>query len=243
MPQTFAALSAGDQGASQPQGELFLAVWDPVNQISYTRDLGVDVLTSDFTTPLSFAADSLFTSTFAVSNFADLRYSVVGSNNDLVNEFVLGIWTTSADDVLSIAADLNFTGLNTMAQNTADYVIGVNEASGSTDFSVDVSSVITDVDSPGFYGNEFTFNETFGSVVSFQSGAAIGESMAFFNLFASAATGGNVAIEQFADGATPFVWTLGLDGTLSYAPVPVPAAVWLFGSALAAFLGLRRRAS
>lgn len=239
-----AALSAGSQSDGDPQGELFLSVWDPVNQISYTRDLGVDVLDTDFTsTPLSFAADSLFSTTFAVSNFSDLRYSVVGANNDLVNAVVLGIWTTSTDDVIAGGDGLSFSAMNTMAQNIRNYTIGVNEAAGSSDFSADISSVITEVADPGYYGNEFTFDETFGSITSFQSGAAIGESMAFYSLIISADTGGELEINQLADGTTPFVWTLGLDGTLSYAPVPVPAAVWLFGSALAAFLGLRRRAS
>lgn len=241
---TFAALSAGSQSDGEPEGELFLAVWDPVNQISYTRDLGVDVLSTDFSsTPLSFAADSLFTTTFAVSNFSDLRYSVVGVNNDLVNAVVLGVWTTSLDDVVAGGAGLSFSAINTMTQNIRNYSIGVNEDVGSSDFTADLSTVITDVMDPGYYGNEFTFDETFGSITTFRSGAAIGESMAFYSLIISNETGGALEINQLADGGTPFAWTLGLDGTLSYAPVPIPAAVWLFGSALAAFLGLRRRAS
>jgi len=243
-PAALAALSAGSQSDGEPEGELFLAVWDPVNQISYTRDLGVDVLSTDFSsTPLSFAADALFTSTFAVSNFSDLRYSVVGVNNDLVNAVVLGVWTTSLDDVVTGGAGLSFSAINTMTQNIRNYAIGVNEGANSSDFSVDVSTVINDVMDPGYYPNEFTFDETFGSITTFRSGAAIGESMAFYSLIISNETGGSLEINQLADDATPFVWTLGLDGTLSYAPVPVPAAVWLFGSALAAFLGLRRRAS
>lgn len=238
-----AAISAGSQNAGQPEGELFLAVWDPVNQISYTRDLGVDVLATDFSsTPLSFAADSLFTTTFAASNSTDLRYSIVGVNNDLVNAAVLGVWTTSNSDVVDITLN-EFAALSTMHQNIFDYTIGVNEAAGSSDLGVDLSSVIFDTTSPGYYGNEFTFDETLGSIASFTTGAAVGEAIAFYSLVISNETGGQLAVNQFADGANPFVWTLGLDGDLSYAPVPIPAAVWLFGSALLAFRGLRRSAS
>lgn len=238
-----AAISAGSQGNGQPQGELFLAVWDPVNQISYTRDLGVDVLDTDFSsTPLSFAADSLFATTFAVSNFSDLRYSIVGANNDLVDASVLGIWTTSNSDVVDITLN-EFSALSTMTQNIFDYTIGVNESAETTDLGEDISSVITDTSSSGYYGNEFTFNETLGSLASFTTGAAVGEAIAFYSLVISNDTGGQLAVTQFADGSNPYVWTLGLDGDLSYAPVPVPAAVWLFGSALLGFLGLRRRAS
>ena len=54
-----AGISAGIQGQGQPAGELFLAVWDPVNQISYTRDLGINVLSTDFSSAsFNFAADA-----------------------------------------------------------------------------------------------------------------------------------------------------------------------------------------
>lgn len=45
------------------------------------------------------------------------------------------------------------------------------------------------------------------------------------------------------DGAFQGTWTLTTQGELSYAPVPVPAAVWMFGSALIGLIGARRRAA
>lgn len=59
------------------------------------------------------------------------------------------------------------------------------------------------------------------------------------------------ATNPFADGKNQFFeigkFTLNLDGKLAFAsaaqpaPIPVPGAVWLFGSALAGFLGVTRR--
>ncbi|MCQ8105771.1 hypothetical protein NP590_16800 [Methylomonas sp. SURF-2] len=58
------------------------------------------------------------------------------------------------------------------------------------------------------------------------------------------------ATNPFADGKNQFTslgkFTLGLDGTLTFsnvAAVPVPGALWLFGSALVGLLGVSRRKS
>ncbi|MEL7447961.1 MAG: hypothetical protein AAFN78_02060 [Pseudomonadota bacterium] len=235
-----AAISAGNFNLGQPAGELFLAVWDPVNQISYTRDLGVDVLATDFSTAnLNFSADALFAQTFAGSDAANLRYSVVGVNNDLTDELVLGVWTTSNSSNVDIPVN-EFAALNSISQNILGYTIAVNEGAGTLDFAENVSSVITDSDSSGYYGNPATFNETLGSIASFNTGAGIGDSLAFYSLVISNDTGGTLGVNQFASS-----WTLALNGDLSYstAVIPVPPALLLFGSALLGFVGFGRRNS
>ncbi|MEM7468968.1 MAG: VPLPA-CTERM sorting domain-containing protein, partial [Pseudomonadota bacterium] len=48
--------------------------------------------------------------------------------------------------------------------------------------------------------------------------------------------------DGFAAAGIPFAWTWDITGTVdNLAPIPVPAAVWLFGSALVGLFGLRRR--
>ena len=37
------------------------------------------------------------------------------------------------------------------------------------------------------------------------------------------------------------VWDLALDGTLTFTAVPIPGAVWLFGSAMIGVAGVARR--
>ncbi len=75
--------------------------------------------------------------------------------------------------------------------------------------------------------------------------------------FSSLATGMYIAgIMEYYDSSFPFVdgWMLGPDNetgagsnnvflNINVSPVPVPAAVWLFGSALLGFVGMSRRTS
>ena len=77
----------------------------------------------------------------------------------------------------------------------------------------------------------------------------IGETLGYWTiLIDNTVTRGLSASPTNAQGRAPFFsqlgnFTLGVDGSLTYstAPVPVPAAVWLMGSALAGLGVMRRR--
>ncbi len=66
---------------------------------------------------------------------------------------------------------------------------------------------------------------------------------AIFNIGAGGATTIDVCLFATAAGCTPDLATAAVQvtGTFSQAVVPIPAAVWLFGSALLGFAGLGRR--
>ncbi|MEL7447959.1 MAG: thrombospondin type 3 repeat-containing protein [Pseudomonadota bacterium] len=214
-----AAISAGGQdifsGDQQPPGELFLSVFDPNAQVTYTRDLGINVLTTDFTTAnFSFSADPLYTSLFGGVDPSTLKYSVVGGQNDLVSVLVLGVWfTTSSGDGFTPLS--SFSALNSAHANLFSYTIGTNEATAAPDdYPANVSVDITDPASSGYYGNGFTTPETFGSISAFNTSAQPGDSMPFYKTELSNDTGGVVTTFALAGS-----WTLAVDGTLTYQTV------------------------
>ena len=74
---------------------------------------------------------------------------------------------------------------------------------------------------------------------------ALGSTLDYF-LYAETGTvsgfAGNNTFNITGASATPFgTWTLGTDGALTYNAIPIPAAVWLFGSALIGLVGVGRR--
>lgn len=211
-----AAVSAGGQdvfsGDQQPEGELLLSVFDPVSQVTYTRDLGIDVVTTDFdSASFTISADSLYLTLFGKVDPATLQYSVVGGQNDLDALVVLGVWFTSSSPAGFTTID-TFSALSTAHGNLFDFTVGTNEETATPDaYGNDVSVEVSDPNSTGYYGNPFTTPETFGSLTAYSTAAAPGESMPFFKTEISNATAGQVVTSEFAG-----TWTLGVDGTLSY---------------------------
>lgn len=216
MNSAYAAVSAGGQevfgGAQQPEGELMLSVFDPNAQITYTRDLGIDVLSTDFdSASFTFASDIVYQTLFDKTDPATLQYSIIGGMNDLESAVVLGVWFTSGDAPLTPFD--TFSGLSSAHGALFDFTIGTNEATANpTDYGSDLSVEISDPNSTGYYANPFTSPENFGSLAGFSTAAAPGEGMAFYKTEVSQATGGDVVTTTFAG-----TWTLGLDGTLTYA--------------------------
>lgn len=207
-----AAISSGFANGGEPEGELFLTVWDPVNEISYTRDLGIGVITTDFQSQgFSFSADTDFSTAFAGSNVADLRYSVVGVQNDLVTSLVLGAWATSNSQTVDIPVN-EFAALNTVHQNIQTYAFRNNATAGdTTSFGSNNSSVITDPSDQGYYGNAFTFAETLGGIAPFNTGEAVGTPLNFYSLVISQETAGQLAVTNLTGQ-----WLLEADGALTY---------------------------
>jgi ABC-type uncharacterized transport system permease subunit len=64
--------------------------------------------------------------------------------------------------------------------------------------------------------------------------ANVGDSIGFYFISPTSLT--DSLVTEYAG-----VWSLSTDGMLSYSAVPVPAAVWLFGSGLVGLIGVARR--
>lgn len=202
-------------------GELFLAVFDPVRNVSYTRDLGIVAAQVEFDdAEYVFSPDEEFLTQFAGSVAADLRYSIIGVDNgliqnDAVNSF-LGVWTTSNQTVP--IDSISFSTLASMHYHTFRFVSAVNSAAPrNNSFSDNLSKTIFDPVSLGFYANLFSFNETFGSLLPSRfSGAPIGTTLDFHLVIANFATDGVPQATRFERQ-----WLLTEDGMLFYSDDPL----------------------
>lgn len=210
-PSSHAAIGIETGAGFDPNGELFLTVYDSANGISYTRDLGI--FASQFNmnvAQFSFTPDALFTSTFAGSDPNDMRYAVVGLA-DRNFDFFPEVWTTSNDANINFPTDASLT-LGAIVDGVGDFARAVDQSVPTTDIFENVSTVINDPSSDGYYTNPATFGESLASVVLFNIAAPIGTPLAFHSMS-----------QDFIDNEGRVInfdraWTLNLDGSLTYAP-------------------------
>lgn len=242
---TGAANAAITQGSSV-DGELFLSVFDPSGEVSYALDLGITV--SQFN-----ADDSSFRSFDLASdaNFAqflgqtDLRYSIAGEYNipfQTVEDLdVWGLMTTSSQSLQQITARFPAqTSISTMMVRIDDQAGLLNVRTGSPSNSVSNAvngSAVAVIGQQGYY-DVVGWGDTNGTA-GFYSSANVGTAIPFYQV--------NLSDVDFSSGVITAMdsWLLSTDGQLTYgAPVsavPVPAAVWLFGSGLVGLVGVARR--
>lgn len=205
---TAAIAVAGD--FEDPPAELFLTVHDAMRGITYTRDLGVPaqgfVLASN---DYSFAPDSLYQMTFAASDPSDIRYSVVGVYDFALAMYFVVFATSNSSDISLPTSPV--TSIPAIFNAVTDFTAASDLAAGTSDIAENLSSVITDAQSDGFYTNPATFNESLGSVVGFNTGASIGEPLAFHEL------GMEMFLPELIQRTFDKQWLLAPDGTLTFA--------------------------
>lgn len=249
--QAQAAINS-DAATVDGSGELFLSVVDrgPVPK-SYILDLGVTAATflaSDSASySLSFAADSNLTS-FLASATGTVSWNLAAGH-------AVSDWTSNNYGYMSTAptaliANTNtpqgFTGIGNALGQIDIYTASANLAltgAAKTDMSIN-TSVTVNSSSNAFY--DFgTWGDTWSN--SHSTEATLGSSMAFYLVagdYSADPEAGNVSrVQQFSGE-----WTLASNGLLTYSTatpptVPVPAAVWLLGSALIGMVGVARRKS
>lgn len=261
-----AAINPGSVAAGAGgQGELYFSVFDAVNKISYSRDLGVTInqFLASPSAPMSFAADTKlqsFISTASASS-STLVWNLLGAmDSDFTNPADFpkyGLYMTSNSSNAQLSA-IDFTQAANGIANIGFQVNGVNgdaqAQGGGSMINYAANNSSTSTSGYGYY-NGPAGGSQLGSQIAVSGAkdeANIGQSMAFYQVGLSLdATGtptfdaaGNIltSVTKYGD------WTLAANGDLSYgtsaggtAPVPLPPAVLLLGSALAGLVGVSRR--
>lgn len=253
--------SAAVVPASTGNGDLFLTAWDPVANMSYSRDLGVD-LTTFLNTGNSaagltsvFAGDALFQSSFVNSAASNISWNIVAGDNVLpnggsqVNPGDLRILSTSTvvPGTSFIFTNNGMTAGTNNINNFQGYQVNDPVPAGSG-CGTNPSCIITNPSDPGFAG-QTTWRNSLGGVSASLSNAGTGFGSSLYFYYITGSGGSTLAQATktaFANATGDGMWSLSANGTATYtipgvSAVPVPAAAWLFGSGLLGLVGIARR--
>lgn len=222
--------------------ELFFSVWDPVRQVSMTRDLGIHfedfLATEQFSAHSWLASDnSVFSSTFGSSNPSDLRWNVAAVNEfntTSTNLVTYGFMTTTADPLSQLQTSLINDPANAV-NNAIGYGRGYAQAANAGNTNVAENNTTTAQVGDPAYAGASTWNNCFGgSFCGITNDAGIGESMAFYQIAMN---------DDFTQARVNQLGTfeLNTNGDLNFTPVPLPPAAWLLGAALVGLAGIARR--
>jgi len=250
--------SAAVVPASTGNGDLFLTAWDSSLNLSYSRDLGVD-LTSFLANGMSasgltsvFAGDALFTTTFANSSANNISWNIVAGDN-VVNGTPNAAGSLRILSTSTVTPGTGFIFKNSSLQGATNNINNfqgyqVNDPlPAGTGCGTNPSCVITNSADPGFGGNTTWGSSLGGNGTISNVGTGFGSSLFFYYITGN---GGNSlassTLTAFANAAGNGTWTLASNGAATYAipgvsAVPIPAAVWLFGSGLLGLVGIARR--
>lgn len=249
--------------------ELILVVYDDASKTTYVRDLGVGYRAFDAANGYNFAADARLTSAFGSTLSNSLVWGVwaadsIGTGNPnpgTASTWGQSIMTTSLAPAASLGVMggdevINSNNVLTNFMNATNSLVA-NSSHGSAANGSSVTVVGQGASSSNF---NYQINANWSRQFPGTAALAVGASAYF--LMANN-TYDEVAIDFDEDGIVDFadyiddpalpavysqfagLWTLGTNGTLSWAPataeVPVPAAAWLFASGLAGLAGVARR--
>ena len=217
-------------------GELIFSVWDSGASTSYTLDLGID--TREFNGETGYyeydlSADENWAAFTATASYDNMAWDVAGSDRATGMPSLNGVMTTAR-----VGQDASVTGVQHGLYNTLQMSVELyqQELDGTTDtdYGTDKSYFLSGGDYAGSTGTwgSFKGNVTFST-------ASYGDTMEFWNLTTGLIPGRRPS-PSAEHAKLAGTWTLA-DNKLVYTAVPVPAAVWLFGSALAGLVGVSRR--
>lgn len=239
------------------KGELFISIVarnpsNPGLNNSYVRDLGVTADTFvDFFTPTAggsasslptsaqsfdMTTDTLYNQFIADNAGFDVSYNMLAVHNSEETDFTTfntinrGFLTTSTNE-LGPNDGPQFGQFTQAEGNIGDWLNEVNNLH-SGDFSVDDSSRAP-ASSLAFH-DAVNWGNT--DVFGIPTEGSFDNPLSFY--FIGYADG------DFSQSREPQKygsWTLASNGELTFAPVPIPAAVWLFGAGLMGLVGVARR--
>jgi len=232
------------EGLSQfVDSEMYLSVFYPSAETSYHMDLGITLseFNADDSSARSFdlASDPNFASYLGQTG---LRYSITAANNILngVAELpTFGFMTTTAAVASLESSMVNLNSINGAASAINRQANSLNTASGEvysgTNGGINSTATVS-IGQPGYY-NVGVWGDTMGNR-GFNMAADVDSSVGFYQVTLSEVDFESPVVTYMGD------WNLSSDGALTYgdvSAVPVPAAVWLFGSGLVGLVGIARR--
>lgn len=234
----------GGLGTGSGLGDLFLSVWDAIGNRSFAFDLNTSfnafLPTAGTIQSTSFTHPDLTNFINTTANPSALRYTVAAISNSfgpgLDDATQLGVLTTSSD-VITEQQQLGPTqgGLVGVAQTVirgGAYSGELNSNSPPGD-----TVLITDPEDLAFHGN-LLWEDDWGNQFDFNANALLGEDALFY--FINVENTPNGQFDQTRFERLAGVWNLTGSG-LTYSVVPIPAAVWLLGSALLGLATIGRR--
>ena len=235
---TNAAIQPGtDNGVG---GELIFTVWDVSASTSYTLDLGGSTRTFDSNGSYThdFSNDTNWQEFAATMGGDDIYWDVVASDRQPTNEQNgNGFMTTAKVGHDDSVTGLQIGGYNGLQSNIEMYVWTLDQLDDN--HAENKSYFRTGTDSAGDTGLWGSFN---GNLDWSKAQYGVDTEMEFWQMTSDVTTVRNRPFPLAVHNKMAGTWTLA-DGQLTYstAAVPVPAAVWLFGSALAGLVGVSRR--
>lgn len=239
-----AAIEDGANGLGNPAngigGEFILSVWDVSASTSYTLDLGGSTKTFDSNGSYTydFTNDANWQEFAATMEGDDIYWDVAASDRmDTNAQNDNGFMTTA-----KVGADDNVTGLqiglyNSMQSAVEMYAYTIDGLDDN--YAENKSYFLSGGDNAGNTGVWGSFN---GMVDWAQAQYGVDTEMEFWQMTSDVTYVRNRPFPLAVHNKLAGTWTLA-DGQLTYstAAIPVPAAVWLFGSALAGLVGVSRR--
>jgi len=235
--------NAGIDSFGSGNGELFFSIRDNVAQTSYALDMNVTMNAWDENANQSWAADSTLTS-FLGAGSGDYSWAVMAgdSNNGGSIGGLRYLSTSAAGTAANWGTETNG-GLNDYNILDTGLLIGVNAkldgAPGSVPGTLGDSATFVTGESGYFNSNMDTWS---GNAPVNAASAGIGGTQSFYFL-----TNSNVTTNPFLAAQKINVteqvgtFTLAGNGDLNYVATPIPAAVWLLGSAMVGLVGVARR--
>lgn len=238
-------LDSSNSGTEQP--ELFLAIWDTTAPKTYIQDLGVNASTVDWNTHSQvFSIDSTVynASTLNGSAVGNLRFAVFAAVAS--NDFDFGgLWSTAAP------GDTNDWFTDNTVLDHGNAIVDLDDLSNAHNTTLATpdaysENVATQGNSGGLVipGTAFTgfFVDGAGQAVP---GGAVTDALQWFEITWENFENNTLLRETYLD------WTAqvenGVVTSVTYnaagvgAPIPLPAGVWLLGSAVLGLVGIARR--
>ena len=193
---------------------------------------------------LAFGANSLMTSWLGSGSAlaSDVQWGIAavdgtgsGSNFRALTTVQAGASSAGTTNFELGSFEVNFDGFVQAHNALGTHVSNLNGSSGSDGSNLAAANAATG------------FGVNWGGATSFFSTGGVGQSLEFFFMAQSSTLAGAQATSVRYGNTDGFAtWTLNSDGSLGYATaaaavVPVPPAVWLFGSGLLGLVGIARR--